>query len=69
MSQSLQRFVDKVQSAEARGKQDLVIGIGEARDMHADLTRLLLELDTLKKIQVAPSKDRIVEVQVTGGTF
>ena len=68
MSLHLQRFVDRVQAAEARGQRDLVLSINEAKDLHADLTRLLLNLESLRTVRIAP-KDEVIEVQVSGGKF
>ena len=47
MSLHLQRFVDRVQSHESRGTKDFVMSMTDARAMHAELTRLLLELTEL----------------------
>jgi hypothetical protein len=42
MSLHLQKFVDRVRGFEARGAKDFVMPMGDAKDMHADITRLLL---------------------------
>jgi type II secretory pathway predicted ATPase ExeA len=68
MSLHLQRFVDRVQAAEARGQRDLVLSIGEAKDLQADLTRLLLNLESLRTVR-STSTEQVIEVQVSGGQF
>ena len=68
MSLHLQRFVDRVQAAEARGQRDLVLSIGEAKDLHADLTRLLLNLESLRTVRSA-STEQVIEVEISGGKF
>lgn len=70
MSTHLQRFVDRVRGAEARGARDLTMSMNDARDLHADLTRLLLELNTLREAAAAKSQqNETITVEVSGGTF
>ena len=66
----LQRFVDRVRGFEARGARDFTMSMADAKDLHADITRLLLQLQNLqedhqKKLAVSET----VELKVTGGTF
>lgn len=70
MSTHLQRFVDRVRGAEARGARDFTMSMNDARDLHADLTRLLLELNTLREAAAAKSQqNETITVEVSGGTF
>jgi hypothetical protein len=70
MTIHLQKFVDRVRGHEARGAKDLVISMSDAKDLHADLTRLLLELQDLRKQQVVNSQeDKTITVQIGGGSF
>lgn len=64
----LQKFIDRVQGHEARGQKDFVMSMTDARAMHADLTRLLLELNELKQPKNT-DKEEVIEVKVTGGKF
>jgi hypothetical protein len=70
MSLHLQKFVDRVRGHEARGARDFVMSMADAKDLHADITRLLIELQSLRestvKLQQQPS---VTTVQITGGTF
>ena len=70
MSLHLQKFVDRVRGHEARGARDFVMSMTDAKDLHADITRLLIELQSLRestvKLQQQPP---ITTVQITGGTF
>ena len=45
MSQHINRFIDRLRQAENRQQRDLVLSINDARDLHADITRLLLSLE------------------------
>ena len=69
MSIHLQRFVDRVQGNESRGLKDFTMSMTDARAMHADLTRLLIELQTLREQAVAQPREEIIKVEVGGGTF
>ena len=69
MSLHLQKFVDRVRGHEARGTKDFVMTLAEAKDMHADITRLLLELHNLREQASKPQKEEIITVQVGGGSF
>lgn len=46
MTGSINRFLDRVRAAESRQQRELVMTVVEARDLHADITRLLLKLDS-----------------------
>ena len=70
MSIHLQRFVDRVRGAEARGARDFTMSMLDAQDLHADITRLLLELNNLRELAVAKSQqNETIAVEVSGGTF
>jgi hypothetical protein len=44
MSLHINRFVDAIKAAESRGQRDLTMTIRDARDLHADITKLLFTL-------------------------
>jgi hypothetical protein len=70
MTLHLQKFVDRVRGHEARGAKDLVISMADAKDIHADLTRLLLELYDLREQRLTdPQEEKTVTVQISGGAF
>ena len=69
MSLHLQKFVDRVRGYEARGAKDFVMTLAEAKDMHADITRLLLELHDLREKANKPQTEEVITIQVGGGTF
>ena len=69
MSLHLQKFVDRVRGHEARGAKDFVMTLAEAKDMHADITRLLLELQDLREQASKPATQEVITVQVGGGSF
>lgn len=69
MTIHLNKFVDRVRGHEARGARDFVMSMNDAKDLHADITRLLLELHTLKQQAVAQTQDEIITVQLSGRSF
>jgi hypothetical protein len=69
MSMHLQKFVDRVRGHEARGAKDFIMTMAEAKDMHADITRLLLELHDLRGLVSKSATEEVITVQVGGGSF
>jgi DNA primase len=70
MTIHIQRFVDRVRGAEARGTRDFTMSMADAKDLHADITRLLLELHTLTEtVGNKTNSDQTITVELTGGTF
>ena len=69
MSIHLQRFIERLQGFEARGAKDFIMPLSDAKGMHADLTCLLLELNSLKEAVMASKDEEVITVQVGGGSF
>jgi hypothetical protein len=69
MTIHLQKFVDRVRGHEARGARDFVMTMNEARDLHADITRLLISLQALKEQATKTNNTEVVQVEIGGGQF
>ena len=69
MTIHLQKFVDRVRGQEARGARDLIMTMNEARDLHADITRLLLTLQTLQESQIKTATTDMIRVEMQGGEY
>jgi hypothetical protein len=69
MTIHLNKFVERVLGHEARGAQDFIMSMKDARDLHADITRLLLELNNLREQAAKNSQEQVITVQVGGGSF
>jgi hypothetical protein len=69
MSIFLQKFVDRVRGAESRGAKDFVMSMTDAKDLHADITRLLIELQTLREQAVSGANDEVITIKMDGGSF
>ena len=65
----LQKFIDRIQGTEARGLKDLSVPLSDAKAMHAELTRLFLELQTLREAALKQPNDEVIQVSVNGGSF
>jgi hypothetical protein len=67
MSLHINRFIDRIKAAEGRNQRDLSMTLSEARDLHADITKILLLIEELRKntTNTAPSDS----VELDGGSF
>ena len=69
MTIHLQRFVDRVRGADARGTRDFTMSMADAKDLHADITRLLLDLHALKENSTDKQTNSTITLEVDGGSF
>ena len=67
MSLHINRFIDNIKAHEARGQRDFTMTMRDAKDLHGDITKLLLVVEHLRS-QTAP-KDEVLEIQLDGGGF
>ncbi len=65
----IQRFIERLQGAEARGQKDFMMPTKDAKDLHADITKLLLALETLRENSVNKPAEESITVEVGGGSF
>jgi hypothetical protein len=65
MSLHINRFVDSIKAHESRGQRDFVMTMREAKDLHSDITKLLLTLETLH----TQPKSETITVELSGGSF
>jgi type II secretory pathway predicted ATPase ExeA len=64
MSSPIERFLEKVRSTESRGQREVVLTLTEARDLHLDLTRLLLRLENKNH-----EDQQNITIEMRGGDF
>ena len=69
MTVHLTKFVDRVRGHESRGTKDFVMSMADAKDLHADITRLLIELIALRESAVNTAQHEVITVKVDGGAF
>ena len=68
MSLHINRFIDLIKAQESRGGRDIVMSLKDAKDLHSDITKLLLVVETLRERQES-QKEEVIKVEITGGTF
>ena len=68
MSLHINRFVDSIKAAESRGQRDLTMSLRDAKDLHSDITKLLLTLESLHTQNIQPKQETIT-VELSGGSF
>ena len=66
----LQKFIDRVQGAEARGLRDMSISLTDAKAISAEITKILLEMQSIREAIVAkPGQEEVIQISIDGGTF
>ena len=69
MSLHINRFVDRVKAAESQQQRKVTLTIAEARDLHADITKLLLVLQTLQEQSRSAVAEDKLNLEIDGGSF
>lgn len=63
----IKKFVDRLQHFEQRGSKDFQCPLQDAKNLHIEITKLLLDLeDSRSKSQPEPE---VPEVEIQGGSF
>jgi hypothetical protein len=63
----IKKFVDRLQHFEMRGAKDFCCPLQDAKMLHTEITRLLLDIEQLRS-QPQPTAD-VVTVEMRGGSF
>ena len=66
MSIHINRFIDNVKAHESRGAKDFVMPMRDAKDLHADITKLLL---VVTQLQQDSQKEQVITVELSGKSF
>ena len=66
MSLHINRFVDSIKAHESRGQKDFTMTMRDAKDLHSDITKLLM---TLAAMRTVPVENSVTEVDLDGGSF
>ena len=64
----IQRFVERLQGAESRNLRDFAMPLKDAKDLHADITKLLTTMEILREHAQTVDNNKIT-LDVDGGTF
>ena len=62
----IRKFIDRVAQCDATNAKDFVWSMQDAKNLHGDITKLLLDIDTLTEIKrdIEPNT-----IEVDGGNF
>ena len=64
----INKFLDRIKAMESRPQRELTMTLAEARDLHADITRILILLQDLHEQRQATPTDATA-MEVDGGRF
>ena len=62
----IRKFIDRVQACDSKGVNDFVWPLADAKNLHGDITKLLLDIEVLQK---ARNSEEVVQVEVSGGDW
>lgn len=65
----LNKFIERVRGHDSRGAKDFVMSMSDAKDLHADITRLLLELHNLRESAPNTQENEVITIKMDGGSF
>ena len=68
MSLHIHKFVDLIKATESRGQQHLQMTVRDAKDLHADISKLLITQEETRRIMPAAA-DRVGSQELSGGSF
>jgi hypothetical protein len=63
----IKKFIDSVQFHEQRGNKDFVCSLSDAKNLHNDITKLLLDLENLKSN--SQPAEQVIQIEMQGGSF
>ena len=67
MSLHINRFIDNIKATESRNGRDVILSLRDAKDLHGDITKLLLALEQIRSQQVVQTG--AIEIELDGGSF
>ena len=62
----IRKFIDRVAQCDATNAQDFVWNMQDAKNLHGDITKLLLDIELLQKNN---QTEQPTEIEVDGGTW
>jgi len=63
----IKKFVDRLQHFESRGTKDFSCPLHDAKMLHSEITKLLLDIEQLRT-QPQPTSE-VITVEMQGGSF
>lgn len=65
----INKFVDRLQHFEAREARDFTCSLNDAKCLHSEITKLLLELEVLREERNTAPQEEVITLEVKGGSF
>jgi hypothetical protein len=65
----IEKFIERLQGFDARGAKDFIMPLRDAKGLHVELTRLLLNLERLQTQQEPMDTSGITNIEVNGQPF
>ena len=62
----IRKFIDRVAQCDATGANDFIWTMADAKNLHGDITKLLLDIETLAN---RTTEETPTEIEVDGGTW
>jgi len=62
----IRKFIDRVAQCDATNAQDFVWNMQDAKNLHGDITKMLLDIELLQKHNAT---EQPTEIEVDGGTW
>jgi hypothetical protein len=62
----IRKFIDRVQQCELKGQKDFICPLADAKNLHNDITKLLLDLEAVREEK---NQDQSITVELGGGSF
>jgi len=65
----INKYIDKIKMLESKKAQTMTMSMREAKDLHGDITKLLLVLQTFQEPKEVEEEPDVQYVEITGGGF
>jgi len=65
----INNFVDKIKALESQNSKQFSMTMREAKDLHADITKLLIALHALQESKQSTANNEVIQVQIQGDSW
>jgi len=65
----INNFIDKIKALETQNSKQFAMSMREAKDLHADITKLLLALQVLQESKAKGVGNEVIQVELRGDTW
>lgn len=67
----INQFIDRLKAADSRQQREFLMSMADAKNLHADITKLLLALHELQSQQESDQQNSndMSDISVSGGSF